>query len=257
MDRLARQTIAPDSAVLRVAMVERPLGDEFINGKLWEHVDELSIDEDCRERMGANGFRVGVLIGAPSTELQQLLVSRLFCAAKDSAFQTSKTLPIPLGPILPRTAFFVTQDKTPAEITLSDARYCLDVSARFVGDGTRLTFTPRVEHGGPRLPFEASADRRHWEMCTERACHKYPELSWEVTLGPNQYLFVGARPDRERSIGQNAFTESDLPQPTQRLLVIVNCRAIAPSDGGSDDPGAVAEITPLALQAAAAASGRR
>ena len=34
-------------------------------------------------------------------------------------------------------------------------------------------------------------------MRIERASNKYPDLSWEVTLGPNQYFIIGARIERE------------------------------------------------------------
>lgn len=247
MDRLARQTVAPDSAILRIAMIEQPLGDEFLNGRLWEHVDELCIDEDCRALLKANGFRVGVLIGAPSSQLQKLLLSKYGCTARDSAFSQGKILPISLGPLLPRTSYCVARKKAATETALEDARYCLDVNARLIKEGTRLSFTPRVEHGAARLPFQTAADDRHWEMRTERASENYPELSWDLTLAPNQYLFIGARPECERTIGHSALTQGDGPQPVQRLLVLINCRAAAPPESGDEPtPG---NAVPLALQA--------
>ncbi len=242
MDRLAKQTISPDSAIIRVALVERPIGDDFINGKLWQHVDEMAVDEDCRDRLEANGFRVGQLVGPPTTELQQLLVSKN-CSGKDFAFGAGKTIQLPLGPVLPRTSYCMMNGKTPEEIVLQDARYCLDVSGRLVKEGTRLTFTPRVEHGAPRLPFQAAPDHRSWEIRTEKSCRKYPELSWDVVLGQNQYLLVSAHPSREKSLGQGAFMQAN---GVQRLLVIINCRAGTPSDNDERMEG---DPMPLALQA--------
>jgi hypothetical protein len=250
MKRLAKQTIAPDSAVIRVAILERPLGDDFINGKLWQHVDELVVDEDRRDLLDVNGFRVGQLVGPPTTEFQQLLLSKRCCAGKDHAFPAGKLLPIPLGPVLPQSSYLVVQGKSSTEVALEDARYCLDVTARFVTEGTKLTFTPRVEHGAPRLPFQAAADHRAWEIRTDKACQRYPELSWDVTLGPNQYVFIGARPDRERSLGQSAFMQTEGAEAVQRLLVIINCRAGTPSEGSGEDREGGGATTPLALQAA-------
>jgi hypothetical protein len=249
MDRLAKQTISPDSAVIRVALLERPSGDDFINGTLWQHVDEMAVDEDCRDRLEANGFRVGQLVGTPSTELQQMLLSKRCCTGKDFAFPAGRTIPIPLGPLRPQTSYCVMQGKTPEEVALENARYCLDVKARLVNEGTRLTFTPRVEHGAPRLPFQAAQDHRSWEIRTDKSCRVYPELSWDVTLGPNQYLFIGARPDQERTLGQNAFMQAN---EVQRLLVIINCRAGTPSD--REERISAGAATPLALQAAMPAS---
>ena len=191
LDRLAKQTISPDSAVIRVALVECPIGDDFINGKLWQHVDEMAVNEDCRDRLEANGFRVGQLVGPPSTEFQQLLLSKN-CSGKDYAFPAGKTIQLPLGPMLPRTTYCVMQRKMQEEVALDKARYCLDVSTRLMKEGARLTFIPRVEHRAPRLPFQAASDHRSWEIRTDKACRRYPELSWDVTLGPNQYLLIGA-----------------------------------------------------------------
>jgi hypothetical protein len=252
MDRLAKQTISPDSAVIRVALLERPIGDEFINRELWQHIDEMAIDEDCRDRLDANGLRVGQLVGPPSTELQQLLLSPRCCTGKDFAFPAGKTIPIPLGPMLPRTVYCVALGKMLEEVELEDARYCLDVSAQLVKDGTHLTFTPRVEHGAPRLPFQAASDHRSWEIRTDKSCRKYPELSWDATLGPNQYLFIGVRPDRERTLGQGAFMKGIGAEGVQRLLVIINCRTGTP--GESEERMGTGEATPLALQAALPAS---
>ncbi len=252
MDRLAKQTIAPDSAVIRVALVERPSGDDFINGKLWENVDEMVVEEDCRDRLEANGFRVGQLVGPPCTELQQLLLSKRCCAGKDFAFAAGKVAPIPLGPVLPRTSYCIVKGKAPEEVTLEDARYCLDVSARLVEGGTRLTLTPRVEHGASRLPFQAAPDHRCWEIRTDKSCRRYSELSWEVTLGPSQYLIVGARPNRAQMLGQAAFMQG--AEGVQRFLVIINCRA---GDNGGEDRVDCSEATPLALQAATPSSQKR
>jgi hypothetical protein len=150
--------------------------------------------------------------------------------------------------VLPRTSYFMMNGKTQEEIMLENARYCLDVSARLVKDGTRLTFTPRVEHGAPRLPFQAAPDHRSWEIRTEKSCRKYAELSWDVTLGQNQYLLVGAHPSRDRSLGQGAFIQADGKDGVQRLLVIINCRAGTPSDNDEQIDGG--DHAPLALQAA-------
>ncbi len=190
----------------------------------------------------------------PAPSFQQLLLSKRCCAAKDRAFPTGKAMPIPLGPVLRQSTYCVMQRKEPSEITLEDARYCLDVTARFVAEGTKLTFTPRVEHGAPRLPFQAAADHRAWEIRTDKSCEKYPELSWDVTLGPNQYVFIGARPERERSLGQSAFMQSAGAEPVQRLLVIINCRVGTPSDSSGEERAVGGATTPLALQAAMPAS---
>jgi hypothetical protein len=134
-----------------------------------------------------------------------------------------------------------------AEVELENARYCIEVTARPTREGTKLKFTPRVEHGAPRLPFQTSSDHRGWEIRTDKASNTYSELSWDVTLGANQYLLVGTYPRCEHTIGQNAFVQSDAAVPIQRLLVIINCRPGLPTERDAEPDS---EVTPLALQAA-------
>src|SRR5437899_77316 len=77
MKRLGKQTISPDYAVIRVALIEQPIGADFLSDRLWQRVDELVDDHD---QLDENGFRVGQLVGTPPSELQQLLLSKRSCA---------------------------------------------------------------------------------------------------------------------------------------------------------------------------------
>ena len=115
----------------------------------------------------------------------------------------------------------------------------------------KLTITPKVETGEAMLPFRAVPDRSTWELSVEKASKKYPDLSWDVTLGQNQYLVVGTRLERERTLGLTAFTDPD-GQGKQRLLVIRNCRSVAANDARQNDVEEMVrsdQTPPLALQA--------
>ena len=138
-------------------------------------------------------------------------------------------------------------------LPIYQVRYCLDVTAQFLSDGkTKLTFTPKVEHGEPTLPFEAAPERGEWAYRIEKACKKYPELSWDVTLGANQYFIVGARLERTRTFGTTAFTQFDGDRGVQRLLVIRNCRSITTLEAHQNSIEELVradKAPPLALQA--------
>src|SRR5262249_144898 len=131
-----------------------------------------------------------------------------------------RTKALYLGPVLARSAYTLVRGTQKTAVELDQARYCFDVTPTLVGDGrTKLTFTPRVEHGEAPLPFEPSPEESSWTLRIERASKKYPELAWEVTLAPNQYLIVGGRLDRPDSLGQRAFIQ-DEGDGVQRLLVL-------------------------------------
>jgi hypothetical protein len=248
------RAIPPDHALIEIALIERPRGDEYINQHIWQHADELIVDLEKRAALDDNGLRVGQLVGTPPNGLQELITTPQWCRGRCRRFAPNTTVPIDLDTVPALTAFDLVQGGERTEVRLDQARFWLDVSARIAGDGqTILTFTPRVEHGAPVLPFHPAADRSTWELRVEKAAKTYPELSWEATLGTNQYLFIGGRMDRERSLGQAAFTSGDV----QRGLGVIHCRAAGAAEtpeASADDRPRADRSTPLALQAAVPAS---
>lgn len=251
LKRLHRQTISPNHALIEVALLERPLGDEAINSTIWKRTDEQLVDMD---HLDENGWRLGQIVGPLPGDFQQLLLSKRFCSNPQALiFPAGKNVPIYLGAILPQSSFEHVEGKSRKEVYLDQARYGLNVSARFTSDGrTTLTFTPKVENGAPALPFEADPDRSAWRLTIERPCKTYPDLTWEVTLGPNQYCIVGTRTTRERTLGYAAFTELANETGIQRLLVIRNCRSVTAQEAlekSVEDLVRADRSPPLALQA--------
>ncbi len=254
MKRMQEKTITPDHALIELAILERPFGDDYINRGIWRNADELLGDSDRRAALDENGFRIGQLVGPMAGELQEKLLDKQCCAnPKGLIFPAGQTTPIFLGSMLPQSSYEIVREKFRTEVNLDQARYCLDMTAQFMSDGrTKLTFTPKVENGEATLPFTAVPERQRWEVRIERGCKKYPELSWDITLGPNQYFIIGARIERDRTLGQTAFTQMDGGAGVQRLLVIRNCRSVTAAEAHqySVEELVRAEKTPpLALQA--------
>src|SRR4051794_27723270 len=54
--RTANRTLAPDGVVLDIAVLERPLGDPFVNRELWKCVDELTVGSVQKILLNRNGF---------------------------------------------------------------------------------------------------------------------------------------------------------------------------------------------------------
>jgi hypothetical protein len=255
----ARSTISPDYALLEVALVERPLGDDYIDRIIWNQTDEMLGDLDRRDALDQNGLRVGQLVGTIPSEFQDMLLSKRFCSNPEALiFPAGQTVPIFLGAVLPHSSYEFVKDQARTEVYLDQARYCLDVTARFTPEGkTTLTFAPKVENGAPTIPFEAVPEKSGWQRRVERACKKYPELTWEVTLGLNQVCLVGTRSQRPRTLGYAAFTDIDDEQQIQRLLVIRNSRSVSTQEAQrntADDLVRASNSAPLALQATAPAT---
>src|SRR4051794_31738973 len=64
-----------DRALLDVALVQAPLGDPFLDRSIWAGADQMILSADKRDVLEANGYRVGILVGAPPAKLMNLLQS--------------------------------------------------------------------------------------------------------------------------------------------------------------------------------------
>lgn len=259
LSRLQKQTISADHALIEVALIEQPMRDEFINKKIWEQVDEVIVDFDRDGALNQNGFRLGQLVGPTPEDFQKMLLSKRCCSNPHAMiFPAGKTATIYLGPELPQSTYDFVEGMQRTEVTLGQARYCLDVTAQFDTLGrTKLKFMPKIENGEPVFPFEAVPERSTWELRIEKASRKYPELSWEVTLSPNQYLLLGCQLHREKTIGWSAFTQSPSAANVQRMLVIRSCRPVTAREANQSSMEEMIRVdpsAPLALQATIPAS---
>jgi hypothetical protein len=252
--------VGPDVVQMEVALLERPLGDPYINKDLWQFADERVVGPDRKAVMEGSGFRIGQVSGrlTPSGLLALLTSKR--CCANPRALRVHAGHPTPLelGPALPVCRFQIDQDGQPVTAEFAQAQCRLVVVPSLAGDGkTVLRFTPQVVHGAAAQVYRVTDDHTGLTMVTQRPTQDYPDLSWEATLAPDEYLVVGGCYDKPGTLGHQSFVRPDEAPPVQRLLVV---RAgpledepkvpapPAPGAADKDDPGAKAP--PLALQAA-------
>lgn len=245
--------VDPNVVLIETALIERPIGDSYINRELWQGTDEAFLGLTLREALRDNGLRVGQIVGSPPAGFQTLLLSPRCCSNPTRLMvPTGRTIPVYLSPtVLPHSSFDVVVDGERSELEVDQARFGFDLTATLTNDGrTRLALTPKVETGETLLPFRASPEESRWVLRVEKPCRSYPRLGWEVTLKPGQYLVVGCLPDLSGSLGQAALVQADGANPVQRLLVIRTNRAGGPADAlASEGLPQSGRAAPLALQA--------
>ncbi|HXG12002.1 MAG TPA: hypothetical protein VNK04_19770 [Gemmataceae bacterium] len=237
--------------VMEVALIERPVGDPYINEELWDLADEQVIPLERKALVADNGFRVAQIAGMGPAGFRALLTSERSCAnPRRIQRQAGDPTTLLLGLTMPRCRFRLVQDGRAEEVELEQALCTLLVVPTLTNDGrTRLRFTPQLRHGETALLPRPTADRSgtySWALREHRPTEAYPNLSWEVTLAPNEYVVVGGRFDRPETLGHRFFVRSDEPNPVQRLLVIRTSRA---APGLADDGDSLSRSPPLALQA--------
>jgi hypothetical protein len=247
-----RPELNRDVVVMHIALIERPLGDAFINQDLWRHTDQFVVDLERRALLEENGLRVGQVVGVPPAELQGLLTSQRWCAARHRALPAGQTHAQPVGPVHPHSEYDVFLGQQPLDVQVDQARFGFDITATHAADGkTRLQFTPKVETGEQVLPFQPDPGTSNWVYRVERPAKSYPELGWDVTLRSNELVVIGALPSRGNTLGHRALVDETGAEPIQRLLVIRTARSLQDADDGSaiDNLSRNGASPPLALQA--------
>ncbi|MFO0966712.1 MAG: hypothetical protein U0793_14155 [Gemmataceae bacterium] len=240
-----------DRITLDLAIIEKPLGDPFIDKELWRSVDDMIAgDLERKALLEKNGYRIGQVVGLTPEALQRLLKSERYCVNPRRRVVPAGTHVTQfLGPVFPQAAFTMHEGDQATPLTLDQARFCLDIVPTIAKEKIRLAFTPRVETGERVLPFQPDVERSTWTLRVEKPSRAFPSLSWEVTVEPNKYVVVGTILGRPDTLGHRSFTQDEYP-PRQRLLVLRAATSSAP-DSSPEEGLSVAAGPSLASQAAA------
>jgi hypothetical protein len=222
-ERLRTPSFSKDLLRLDVALLERPVGDSFLDKELWSYTDEQTVPLDRKAVLDDNGFRVGQIVGMPNGKLLALLDSERSCINKrTNLVPPGRAIQLLLGPTLPHAEFQVKENSQTVAVVLDQARFVIEVVATLDDNGkTRLRFTPKVQHGEKVPEFRPAADGFGWTFDRSLPTKEFPTLTWEVSLAVDEFLVVGANTEPPQSLGQRAFIEHDRSVPVQRLLVIV------------------------------------
>jgi hypothetical protein len=239
---------------METAIIQAPQGDRFLNRELWTLADDQVLSLELKARLEENGFRIGQIGGVTPPGLQSRLTSERTCTHPlHIEGHAGQATTIKLGPILPVCRFQVHQEERETSVTLEHAQCTLSAVPSLTADGrTRLRFTPEIQHGTLTVIPQPSADRTIWTLPTKPPIEAYPDLSWEVTLEPNEYVVVGGIGNRPDTLGYQCFVRAEESDPGQRLLVIRTAGAVPANESGSDpaEPSSPPRSAlPLALQA--------
>lgn len=251
----ASQDLYRENAVrLDVALLETRPGDAFLNEELWNYADEQVVDVSRRVVSEGNGFRVGQLVGMPPGKFHQLITNERSCTAKTWFIGSGQSTIRDLTPLPYDAKFTLHADGQKTAMSFEDAKVQLEVTGTLAKHGrTRLRFVPRIEHGEPIQQIRPAADRTGLTLQLERLNKTFPELAWEVTIAPNEYLVVGTHCDQRGTLGHSALVQEDESPPVQRLLVIRTSRTANgledPQPSSLEDLARAHAAMPLALQA--------
>jgi hypothetical protein len=240
-----------DVVLLQIAVLERPYGDRFLNTELWQLGDEQGVALERKPVLQDNGFRVCQIVGGlPPGGLHALIMSpRSNVDPRQVRTRAGTPVPVALGPARARCSFRLCDGGRDTEVTLAKAHCLFEVVPTLADEGrVTLRFTPHVQHGDAQPVTRAvgkwAEGPLDWKKEVVQPEEAYPDLGWELTVGPSEYVVVGTRLDRPDTLGQRCFLPEGSPR-RQRLLVLRTARA-AP---GMPADESLNRAPPLALQA--------
>lgn len=235
---------------LDVAVIERRVGDPYINQEVWGYTDEQVVDLERLALLEENGFRLGRIVGTTPAGLQRMLTSERSCAnPRCFLLPSGKDRAIVLGSIQPRCCCTLFTSGQPVEVELEQAQCSLLIRPTLTSDGQlTLHFTPRVEYGESTKQIHAARDLSGWVLEVQKPEKICTDLSWDVALTSNEYLIIGGLLQRPTSLGFQCFVERNAYSPVQRLLVIRAVHSRSRIDAEiADLPARTSEGAPLPL----------
>jgi hypothetical protein len=218
-----------DVVQLDVAVLERTVGDPYINKDLWQLADE-SLSPDLKPVLQRNGFRACQTGSTPPPGLLDLLRSEKsnFDPRRIRTHADNPT-PLALGPLWATCRYDYEQNGVEVPVEVHQAQCVLEVVPALTDDGrVTLRFAPEVRHGTSVLkprPAQDPSGTKSWTLVPEQPTESYPWLGWEMTLKPNEFVVVGTVLDRPDTLGYRFFLHTEAAAPVQRLLVIRVSRA--------------------------------
>jgi hypothetical protein len=223
---------------LDMFFIRFPFGDSAVNNDLWHEIDEQQFPLELRERLGKNGFRVGMINGQMPTKLAELL------ALSDKPVSHANTGEIKAGdaeveprvvcrhlPLRAAQRSEVVVSNVYAELpvlmnrsgqisgqTFNQAQGMLAAKVLPQSDGrVRVELTPEVHHGEPRQRWTSANGVLQLEPGRPR--ESYDDLKLSADMRPGTMMVLSGLPDRSGSLGHYFFTEMH-GNLEQKLLIV-------------------------------------
>ena len=241
-----------EGVYLESVILERPLGDRFLDRDLWNAVEPVG-SQEVRTLLSENGLRAGVLSGNPPPLFQKLLDSETEAiGGRGLTFAMRKDEVLPTSGAAERCEFGLLADLAGkrAPVSLKQARCGVLVRPEATPDAkVRVYCEPQIQHGEQREWLRPSPDGTGFVKLNEVPLARYPVLGFEAKLGRNEYLVIGWPADQADTLGAALFAVEASNQPRQRVLVV---RARLANAGGD----ALPSLGPTRRPSIAAEAGR-
>jgi len=220
----------PDVVQIEWALIERPVGDRYLNEGLWALANEQVLPLERKNVLADHGLRIAQVGGLLPAEFQELLQSeRTNPNPRRRQVRAGQPAFILIGPVRAQFDWEPPFSGTlggAQHLAILNAQFGIEVTSSLASDNkVRLSLMPQVQQGETTAAIKPAEDGSGWTKVPQGA-RKYGELSWDVTLTPDEYLVVGCRFPSPHTFGTACFVRDDEPKPVQRLLVLRAARQV-------------------------------
>ncbi|QVL32180.1 hypothetical protein KIH39_25650 [Telmatocola sphagniphila] len=207
----------PNALFIEYALIERPMADLKLDKEIWADADEQVVEVEKRATVESNGYRVGRFGNVLPSSLQSMIANpqtdvghrqrRLYF---DSEFRLVVSKPVPKCDLLIPGLEAPDGGKT----TFFDADFGILFTAKKDGeDKILLEFTPEIQ----------SLDRKNGSYviwAASKMSNKLTNLSWKISLNPDEHIIIGTSPLREDTVGYRSFAYGEGKEGRQRILLL-------------------------------------
>ncbi len=231
--------VQTEGVVLESVILERPVGDRFLNRDLW--ADALPVGtQEARVLFSENGLKAGVLAGALPPQFQAILESDAEAiSARRMTFGMRKDEVLPTSGAQTRCEFQLLTDLAGkrSAVVFEQTRCGVQVRPEAAGHTrVKVTCEPQIQYGERRTWLRPSEDGTGFVKHEEIPLARYPALAFDTALGPNEYLLIGWDVTQPDTLGEALFAVRAKGTPHQRVLVIRARQA---------NPGPAPDLPPL------------
>ncbi len=244
------EVIEPRKCMLRVAILDRSLGDPAINQAVWKVADEQAVSPEMRRALQVNGLKIGAITGELPPQLESVLHAPPPHKVEPAIFLLDDGDPtlISISEPLEQVSLLVNRDNRPYGKDYHKASGYFRVTATHDGTSSvALRFTPEIRHGPVQRSFQPLTEPspyapQQFKINDGQQVDTLGDLSATLTLEPGQCAVIGCRPEQKRSLGAFLFTqgEANAEQRRQKLIMVWASRnqlgAIGEKPAKSDRP---------------------